>query len=52
MRFLVMDQSNGKLMGLFALTDPVFNLQARDNWIGWTTEDRRQRWFMLWMHIL
>ena len=43
MRFLVRDRSNGKLMGIFALADPVFNLQARDNWIGWTQEDRRQR---------
>ncbi len=43
MRYLVKDQSNGKLIGLFALADPVFNLQARDNWIGWSSTDRRQR---------
>ena len=43
MRYLVKDQANGKLIGLFALADPVFNLQARDNWIGWTSTDRRQR---------
>lgn len=43
MRFLVRDRSNGKLMGIFALADPVFNLHARDMWIGWTTDDRRQR---------
>ncbi len=43
MRFLVRDRSNGKLVGLFALGDPVFNLRARDQWIGWSAADRRQR---------
>ncbi|MDE0100585.1 MAG: DUF4338 domain-containing protein [Truepera sp.] len=42
-RFLVRDRQNGCLIGLFALGDPVFNLHARDNWIGWTHEDRRDR---------
>ena len=43
LRFLVRDRQNGKLIGVFALGDPVFNLSARDNWIGWTHEDRRER---------
>ncbi len=43
LRFLVRDQANGKLLGIFALTDPVFNLQARDSWIGWDVNDRRLR---------
>ncbi len=43
LRFLVRDKQNGCLIGLFALGDPVFNLSARDNWIGWTHEDRRDR---------
>jgi len=43
LRFLVRDQHNGKLIGLFALGDPVFNLSARDRWIGWTHKDRRGR---------
>ena len=30
-RFLVIDKSNGKLVGLFALCDPVFNLRLRDD---------------------
>jgi hypothetical protein len=42
-RFIVRDKQNGKLMGLFALGDPVFNLSARDNWIGWTSKDRSDR---------
>lgn len=41
MRYLVRDRSNGKLIGIFGLTDPVFNLRARDEWIGWNAEQRR-----------
>ncbi len=43
LRFLVRDRANGKLIGIFALTDPVFNLQARDSWIKWNVDDRKQR---------
>ena len=43
LRFLVRDRHNGFLIGVFALGDPVFNLSARDNWIGWTHEDRSDR---------
>lgn len=42
-RFLVRDQHNGKLIGLFALGDPVFNLRTRDQWIGWCVRDRERR---------
>ena len=43
LRFLVRDRYNGCLIGLFALGDPVFNLNARDSWIGWTHKDRAAR---------
>jgi len=43
MRYLVWDDSNGKLVGIFALGDPVFNLRARDTEIGWTGRDRHSR---------
>ena len=43
MRYLIMDEFNGKLMGLFALGDPVFNLKTRDAWIGWSAETRKKR---------
>jgi hypothetical protein len=43
LRFLVFDESNGKLIGLFGLGDPVFSLAARDEWIGWNKEQRRNR---------
>lgn len=42
-RFLVMDRSNDKLIGIFALGDPVFNLRARDNLIGWDHNQRSDR---------
>ena len=43
LRFLVRDRHNNCLIGLFALGDPVFNLSARDSWIGWTHRDRAAR---------
>ncbi|HAY22925.1 MAG TPA: hypothetical protein DCY27_12350 [Desulfobacterales bacterium] len=43
LRFLVIDESNNKLMGLFGLGDPVFSLAPRDHWVGWDKEDRRAR---------
>lgn len=42
-RFVIFDQHNGKLIGLFGLGDPVFSLAARDEWIGWNKEDRRKK---------
>lgn len=43
MRFLVWDDNSGKLMGLFALGDPVFNLRVRDQLVGWTAHERGNR---------
>ena len=43
MRFLVRDRSNGKLIGIIGLGDPVFGLRPRDEWIGWDYETRRRR---------
>lgn len=42
-RVLVFDRLNGKLIGLLGLTDPVFNLGARDSWIGWKAGEREER---------
>ena len=42
-RFLVWDDSNRSLFGIFALGDPVFNLTVRDDHIGWTPEQREHR---------
>lgn len=43
LRYLVWDENNGKLMGLIAIGDPVFNLAARDRLIGWDARDRSSR---------
>lgn len=43
MRFLVWDRHNDKLIGLIALGDPVFNLRVRDKYIGWNSNDRKDR---------
>lgn len=42
LRFLVIDQCNDKLIGLFGLGDPVFSVRARDDYIGWSSEVRRK----------
>lgn len=43
LRFLVFDKSTDKLVGLFALGDPVFNVKVRDQWIGWDQNQRKKR---------
>jgi len=42
-RVLIFDKSNGKLFGLLGLTDPVFNLNTRDSWIGWDVKTREKK---------
>ena len=42
MRYLVRDKSNGKLIGIIGLTDPVFNLAPRDAWVGWDARGRKE----------
>ncbi len=42
-RFVVYDESNGKLIGIFGLGDPVFGLRPRDCWIGWNHNVRKSR---------
>lgn len=43
LRFLVIDEQNEKLIGIFGLGDPVFALGARDQWIGWDADARKER---------
>ena len=43
LRFVVFDQNNGKMIGLFGLGDPVFGIAARDKWIGWNKDQRRAK---------
>jgi len=39
----VLDASNGKLIGLFGLGDPVYAMRARDHWIGWDKETKAKK---------
>ena len=43
LRFLVIDDNNGKLVGLIGLGDPVYSLGPRDEWIGWAPFHRKKR---------
>ena len=43
LRYLVWDAHNGKLIGLIAIGDPVFNLAVRDKLVGWDVHDRAAR---------
>lgn len=43
LRYLVWDQNNGKLIGIVALGDPVFNLKVRDEFVGWNASERMLR---------
>jgi hypothetical protein len=42
-RFLIIDESNDKLIGIAALGDPVFNLGVRDRLIEWDQQQRQER---------
>ncbi len=42
-RFAVIDESNGKLIGIFGLCDPVYSIGARDKWIGWDRETKKDK---------
>jgi hypothetical protein len=48
LRFLVFDDQNDRLIGLFGLGDPVYALHDRDKWIGWDSEQKRERLY----HVL
>lgn len=43
LRYLVWDNHNGKLIGIIAIGDPVFNLSVRDNLIKWSAQARGER---------
>jgi Domain of unknown function (DUF4338) len=41
--FVLLDENNGKLIGILGLSDPIFSLRVRDDWIGWDLEQHKQR---------
>ena len=52
LRFLVIDDHNKKIIGLFGLGDPVFSLAARDNWIAWNADFRHGARSCRWRRTL
>ena len=45
LRFIVIDRSNDKLIGIIGIGDPVFSLKDRDSWIGWDNHAKRARMY-------
>lgn len=53
MRFLIFDEANGKLIGVLGLSDPVYCLAVRDEWIGWDDQAKRLRlWHVMDAYVL
>jgi hypothetical protein len=42
-RYLVWDATHENLIGIIALGDPVYNLKARDAFVGWDVHQRKSR---------
>jgi len=42
MDFILWDWRAKKVMGVFGLADPVFNLSVRDEFIGWSLEEKKK----------
>jgi hypothetical protein len=42
LRFLIMDQSNNKLIGLLGLGDPVYSIGKRDKFINWDSDAKKE----------
>ena len=43
LRFVIYDESNNKLIGIFGMGDPIFGLGSRDCWIGWKVKAKKKR---------
>jgi len=53
LRYLVMDKSNNKIIGIIGLTDPVIGLKVREDYIGWDTKQKeRKLWHVMDIYAL
>jgi len=43
MRFILWDKTHNKVFGIFGLGDPVIGLRIRDDYIGWSKNQRHDR---------
>lgn len=41
LRFLLIDENTNSYLGIASLASDVINIACRDNWIGWTNDQRR-----------
>ena len=52
LRYLIMDKSNNKIIGILGLTDPVINLKVRENHIGWDTQQKQNNlWHVMDLYV-
>ena len=42
LRYLVWDESAGKLAGIIALGDPVYNSSIRESFVGWSPSEKKK----------
>lgn len=53
LRFLIMDETNGKLIGILGLGDPVYSIRKRDAFIGWDSETKKDKLYhVMGAHVL
>ncbi len=43
MRFILWDKTHNKVFGIFGLCDPVIGLRVRDEYIGWSKNQKNER---------
>ena len=43
LRYIVQNENDKSIMGIIGLDDPIYALKNRDNYIGWSTEQRKNR---------
>ncbi len=42
-KILVLDENTGKVLGVSSIASDVISIGVRDNWIGWTKEDKFEK---------
>jgi len=46
-RYFIVDGSGNRYLGCLLFASPAWALAARDEWIGWTEEDRKRRLYLI-----
>ncbi len=45
--YVIFDETNDKAIGILGLSDPVFSMGIRDNFIGWNAEEKKKNMRMI-----